>query len=272
MKLLLDCAPTKYHRLREQFDFIGGQLLTPLTRYSYQGGVYAVDNGAFSKFSAEAFRAILERDKRHRDNCLFVVCPDVVGNARRTLDAFDHWADELTLWPLALAIQDGVEDLPIPWPRMSAIFVGGSTEFKLSKAAADVIRCAQLLEKHTHVGRINTVERWHAFESIGVDTCDGSGVSRFDWMLEAIAAARRNGGHMPLFAGSDRSEGGAMGDDGCEIPNPVPCVAAEPGAAATDDRLGGNVETGVRTASGTDCDDRELFSSHPARDPVEVTP
>lgn len=234
MKLLLDCAPTKYHRLASAFDFIGGQLLTPLTRYSNVGCIFAVDNGAFRRFNRDGFQSLLVRNKRHRDQCLFVAAPDVVGNARRTLEAFRHWSSELDRWPIALVAQDGIDDLDIPWPQLAAIFIGGSTEFKLSQSAADVIRAAQLTGKHTHVGRINTVERWHAFESLGVDTCDGSGVSRFDWMLRAIDDSRKNGGHMPLFAGGDRSESGGVGDAGGEIQEPVLCDSAEPGSKTTD--------------------------------------
>jgi len=82
-------------------------------------------------------------------------------------------------WPLAFVAQDGIEDLAIPWRDLQAIFLGGTTEWKLSQSAVDVIRTAKILGKHTHVGRVNTRGRWKHFEQLGVDTCDGTGFSRF---------------------------------------------------------------------------------------------
>lgn len=203
MKLLIDNSPAKIARHSAVYDFIGGQLLTPLTRYSNAGGVFGIDNGAFSRFDRKGFMGLLEREKPNRQRCKFVAMPDVVGSARRTLEAFEFWADHITNWPLALVCQDGIEDLPIPWARLDAVFIGGSTDWKMSKAAADVIKAAQLMEVHTHVGRINTTKRWGPFESLGVDTCDGSGVSRFDWMLNEIRDFRQHGSATPLFGASD---------------------------------------------------------------------
>lgn len=203
MKLLIDNSPAKIERLSAVYDFVGGQLLTPLTRYSNAGGMFGIDNGAFSRFDRKSFAGLLERERCNRDRCAFVALPDVVGAARRTLEAFDYWAEQIANWPLALVCQDGVEDLPIPWVRLGAVFIGGSTDWKLSKSAADVIKAAQLMGVYTHVGRVNTPERWERFEQLGVDSCDGSGVSRFDWMLDQIAGYRRSGCHSPLFGSSD---------------------------------------------------------------------
>jgi hypothetical protein len=203
VKLLIDNSPAKVERHSVVYDFIGGQLLTPLTRYSNAGGTFGIDNGAYSGFDIERFLRLLERESANRERCLFVSMPDVVGSARRTLEAFFHWAKKVTNWPLALVCQDGIEDLPIPWELLSAVFIGGTTDWKMSKAAADVIKAAQIMGVHKHVGRINTPDRWGYFESLGVDTCDGSGVSRFDWMLDQIRDYRRHGSHTPLLGSSD---------------------------------------------------------------------
>ena len=85
-----------------------GQLLTPLTRRVLQKPTapWAIDNGAFSGFVETRFMGLLERNAHHRDNCLFVVVPDVVGSARRTLEVFERWAPRLSrLVRLALACQ-----------------------------------------------------------------------------------------------------------------------------------------------------------------------
>lgn len=164
------------------------QLLTPLTRFKRQrpDARFAIDNGAYAGFKADAFLALLEREKDAQTQCIFLAVPDVVGSARRTLEVFDHWASRLRGWPLALVAQDGQEHLPIPWDSIKAVFIGGSTEFKLSKEVEQIVRAAQALGKWVHAGRVNTPGRFERFEQLGVDSIDGTGLSRFSWMRERI--------------------------------------------------------------------------------------
>lgn len=176
------------------------QLLTPLTRFSLQRPTqrFAIDNGAFAGFNAQRFTALLEREKSRRELCRFVSVPDVVvmgpngpvGDARRTLEVFDHWAPKLTGWPLAFVCQDGQEALPIPWARINAVFIGGSTAWKLSQHAAACIKAAKSMGVWAHVGRINTPGRWEYFEKLGADSCDGSGLARYGHMREDIADSK----------------------------------------------------------------------------------
>lgn len=165
-----------------------GQLLTPLTRYSLRDpdAPWAVDNGAFAGFDPTAFNSLLEREAHHKEKCLFVTVPDVVGSARRTLEVFEFWAPRLEGWRLALACQDGQENLPIPWDSIAAVFIGGSTVWKLSEHVAQIIRAAQALGKHTHVGRVNDPARWKHFEELGVQTGDGTGLARYTHMRDAV--------------------------------------------------------------------------------------
>ncbi len=212
MQLLIDNNPRQIERLKAKYDFIGGQLLTPLTRNRNAGELYGIDNGAFSNFSERAWRATIAKQDGARDRCLFVTLPDIVGAAQRTLELFRHFRHELHTWPLAFVAQDGAERIEMPWGFMSAVFVGGSTEWKMSQAAADVVKAAKIFGKHVHVGRINTPDRWRHFDELGADTCDGSGVSRYDHMLDDIAAMRANGKHMPLFRDCE------SGDSSCSMP------------------------------------------------------
>jgi len=85
MKFLVDTSPAKMVGLADR-ELVGGQLLTPLTRYSNFGGTFAIDNGAFSGFDKSAFKSLLEREWTNRERCLFVAVPDVVGSMARTLD------------------------------------------------------------------------------------------------------------------------------------------------------------------------------------------
>lgn len=168
------------------------QLLTPLTRRlrQYECRYFAVDNGAFAGFEPTRFRGLLDRNREAKHLCRFVVVPDVVADARRTIEVFDHWKYELAGWPLAFAVQDGIERLPIPWRQIQAIFVGGSTAFKMSTGARAVICAAQAMEKWVHVGRVNSPGRWEYFEELGVDSIDGTGLSRFSDMRRAIYNAK----------------------------------------------------------------------------------
>jgi hypothetical protein len=169
-----------------------GQLITPITRRSNRvvgtHMMFAIDNGAFGRdgFDLNSFLSLLEREKVNRAQCLFVVAPDVVGCARRTLESFAHWRCRLDRWPLAIACQDGQENLPIPWDDLSAVFIGGSTKFKLSKDAEDIIRCAKCIGKWTHVGRVNTPDRIEKFMELGVDSIDGSGIAMYTHMRRKI--------------------------------------------------------------------------------------
>lgn len=164
------------------------QLLTPLTRFKAQKpeAHFAIDNGCFSSFDRASFESLLEREKERRHLCRFVTCPDVVGSARRTLEVFRVWEGRLAGWKRALVAQDGLEDLEIPWHQMDAVFIGGSTAWKMSQSAVAVIKAAKLLDKWVHVGRVNTPGRFEYFEAQGADSIDGSGLARYSWMRERI--------------------------------------------------------------------------------------
>ena len=58
-----------------------GQLLTPLTRYRLRepDRPWGIDNGGFKRLDILAFEALLKREEHHRDRCLFVAAPDIVG-------------------------------------------------------------------------------------------------------------------------------------------------------------------------------------------------
>ncbi len=172
-----------------ELDCEVGQLLTPLTRYRLRDPdrPWAIDNGFFAQCEPKAFLSLLEREAHHKDRCLFVTVPDVVGSARRTLEVFERWKDRLKGWKLALACQDGQEHLPIPWDEIAAVFIGGSTNWKCGPHAINIIQAAKALDKWVHVGRINHGARAAHFKELGVDSFDGTGVSRFTRMRRGLA-------------------------------------------------------------------------------------
>ena len=162
-----------------------GHLLTPASGNSLRstlatGLPWAADNSAFVGFDPAAFCAMLGR-VAGKERCLFVACPDVVGDASRTLALFEVWQPIIASLqlPVALVGQDGLEALSVPWERIDSLFLGGSTDWKLSRAAAELAKEAKRREKWVHMGRCNTRRRLeHAF-ALGCDSVDGSGFSRW---------------------------------------------------------------------------------------------
>lgn len=147
---------------------------------------FAMDNGAFSKFEIKPFISMLKKHKPRKDLCRFVAAPDVVASARRTIECFKVWQPRLIEWPVAFVCQDGQEDLDIPWENCAAIFIGGSTDWKNSKSAADIVKASKIIGKWCHIGRINTPGRYEKFAEMGADSCDGTGLARYSHMRKKI--------------------------------------------------------------------------------------
>jgi hypothetical protein len=157
------------------------------------GRPWAVDNGAFSDFNAAKFVATLEklvREKYHgpqRDQayhpCLFVNVPDKVADACHTRHLFASWYPILKAWPLAYTLQDGQRAEVVPWDLIAAVFVGGSTEYKVSPAAAALVLEARARGLWVHWGRVNTRQRVRYLRSVSGDSprtsFDGSGFSKW---------------------------------------------------------------------------------------------
>lgn len=156
-----------------------GLLTTPGTGYALDSvAVWALDNGCFTgRYPGdEAYMRLMERYAAHRSRCLFVVVPDVVGDAAATLAQFPAMAARIRQagWPVAIVGQDGMERLDVPWSAVDWLFVGGSTDWKLSPGAVDLIRQAQAHGKRVHVGRVNSARRFARFAALDVDSADGT--------------------------------------------------------------------------------------------------
>lgn len=139
-----------------------------------EGRPWAMDNGAFTGgFKPTAFFDFLRRHEPYRDTCLFVVVPDVVGNAIATLENYRQWVRHYEGWPVAFVAQDGQEHLALP-NYYDWLFIGGSTEWKLGDGAVECIRRARAVGKPVHVGRVNSQRRFNRFLLQGVTSCDGT--------------------------------------------------------------------------------------------------
>jgi hypothetical protein len=178
---------------------------------------WAADNDCFQGLDAEPYFTMLDRLKG-LPGCRFVCVPDVVrcARCRRTVDGypdgdacacavspvaprrvtgdaaltarrFSAWAPGLERrgLPVALVLQDGLERphlsawLAATWHRLDAVFVGGSTAWKLGPAAARLVGLALRDGKHVHWGRVNTRERYRYIASVGGHSFDGSSFARW---------------------------------------------------------------------------------------------
>lgn len=162
-----------------------GRLVTPRHFSSIEQTAerypWAADNDCFNGFDYVQYGLMLDRLKPLAKTCLFVAVPDVVGDARATARRFEGWesATRRRGLPSALVLQDGVEELPrwlnTAWPRINAVFVGGTTEWKLGPTAAAIARAAKRRGKWVHWGRVNSYRRIDYIRSTGAcDSFDGT--------------------------------------------------------------------------------------------------
>ena len=161
-----------------------GWLNTPMSAYSFSGlndtGLpIACDNGCFKAFNEKAYRSMLRKSSEADTSLEWVTVPDVVADARETHRLFMQWQPVLEAFPLAYVLQDGAEDVDLPFHLFRCLFVGGTTEYKLSQTAADIIKVAQEKQKRIHMGRVNSDRRLRYAMHIGVDSVDGTGYIRF---------------------------------------------------------------------------------------------
>jgi hypothetical protein len=196
VKIMLDSSPAKIVAYRERYGEDFWQLRTPLTNYARAPGIpYGLDNGCFKTFDQRAWERLL--DQADTDRPVFVCLPDIVGDAQRTAELFEHFWTRTQELPRALVLQDGIERVRIPWSEIKAVFIGGSDKFKYSPEAIAAAKTAKMLGKWVHVGRVNTAARVQNWLGLA-DSIDGSGTARFDHMLEDVLSAIR--GEHPQMA------------------------------------------------------------------------
>lgn len=176
-----------------------GWLKTPSNRNSIRSITnarvsWAADNDCFNGLKRAEYLAMLRQLAcADRARLAFVTAPDVVADARATLTRFALWRPVLDYYelPIALVAQDGQEEMPVPWDAIRALFIGGSTRWKLGGHAAQLIREAHARGKWVHVGRVNTLRRMWLFSSLPVNSIDGTSFSKWPdkyipWMLRRL--------------------------------------------------------------------------------------
>ena len=169
-------------------DLVSGELGLLITPQSHRPDqydvadfpVWAADNGCFTlgdRFDLDEYLGWLagfDLDARRR--CLFATAPDVVGDWEATLVRSLPVLPLLRAagFPAAIVVQDGATPESVPWDEVDAVFVGGSTEWKLSPVVGEILDRAIELGKWTHVGRVNSIRRMVAASELGAYSVDGT--------------------------------------------------------------------------------------------------
>lgn len=169
---------------------------------------FALDNGRFpawstgAKWDEYAYIGMLDRVAEMGGKPAWVLCPDVVTKADETCKEFDKWAPRLQRygWPLAFAVQDGMEPDHVP-EEAKFVFLGGSTEWK-RKTMRD---WCDAFPGKVHVGRINTGKwLWECHEA-GAISCDGTGWFRGDQaqLAQLVSYLERSSQNLGNYRGGE---------------------------------------------------------------------
>jgi hypothetical protein len=156
-----------------------GYMNTPANGHSMNEWVWAADNGCFGKNYVgdnKWFDWLNSFDQTTRSLCAFATAPDVVGSATETMKRSKPWLPLIRQagYKAALVAQDGLVPNDCPWDEIDALFIGGSTEWKLSQQAADLMIAAKKKNKWVHVGRVNSWRRYVGMAQRGADSVDGT--------------------------------------------------------------------------------------------------
>ena len=188
MRILVSGATATVRQLADKYRQHLGVLMTPQNwnRVCSLPLPWAADNAAFSKPDDQKFWRLCMESWAMDRHCPpeWVAVPDVVGNHSATLQMFgwwrEYWQEELGCipFPLAFVLQDGCTIDEIPWAEIAAVFVGGSTRFKL-RESADLVQAAKARGKLVHIGRVNSLQRLRFAHDVGADSVDGTSFSMF---------------------------------------------------------------------------------------------
>lgn len=137
--------------------------------------VWAADNGRFSaphKYTDEKYLAWLS--ERDASRCLFATAPDVLADHNATVALSVPLLPRIRAlgYKPAFVAQDGFDSATTPWDEFDVLFIGGTTEFKLS--CGDAIREAKRRGKWVHMGRVNSFQRLRVATAMGCDSADGT--------------------------------------------------------------------------------------------------
>jgi hypothetical protein len=141
--------------------------------------LWAADNGCYTNpdLDVNEYFEWLQCLSKYQETCLFATAPDVVGDAIQTWERSKRVLPLIRElgYPAALVAQDGIEHCArIEWDSFDCLFIGGTTEWKLSGDAFSVIKQALARGKWVHMGRVNSFRRMLRARYYGCHSTDGT--------------------------------------------------------------------------------------------------
>lgn len=156
-----------------------GMIDTPAQGNVLEDADWCADNGCFGSGypGDEAWLEWLRSHPGDRASCLFATAPDVVGDFAATAERSRPFLPLIREagYAAALVAQDGMEYTTWDcWDEIDALFIGGSTAWKLSDEVRNLAAVASSLGKWVHMGRVNSRKRLMYADAIGCDSADGT--------------------------------------------------------------------------------------------------
>jgi len=168
----------------------------------HEGFRYGLDNGAWTShqrnqpFDVTAFEQAVDVLGAGAD---WIVLPDVVLDGPRSLAMALDWLPRLSGGELAhvrklIAVQNGLspEEVRPYLSPLVGVFVGGDDGWK-EKNLGRWAALAKSCQTYVHVGRVNTARRIRLCADAGVDSFDGSSVSRYALTIGPLNRAVETG-------------------------------------------------------------------------------
>lgn len=172
-------------------------LLTPDNPRPPERLRFAIDNGAW-KFrenpGANDWKAFAKLVDRYGCAADFVILPDIVAGGMASLELSVSWISKLRmLKSVLLPLQDGMDSTVVgkvllEHPQVG-LFLGGSTEYKLLEMYGWGM-VAATLNRHYHVGRVNTARRIRLAAEAGAQSFDGTSATMFSCTVPLLDSAR----------------------------------------------------------------------------------
>jgi hypothetical protein len=157
---------------------------------------WAADNACFAaKWDETKWFRWLETVPR--DGCLFATAPDILADMPASYARSRPYLPRLRDmgFKAALVAQDGMETMidEIDWSEVDWLFIGGTTEWKLTGGWEAAAR-AHTLGLPVHLGRVNSFRRLMAGASAAFESSDGTFLKhgcdilmpRVEWWLRRL--------------------------------------------------------------------------------------
>lgn len=186
MRLLVTGATDTLKRMATSCGDVLGCLPVPKAGNSPKsleslGLPMAADNGCFNGLDAKAFVVMLNEFREAAVKLDWVAVPDVVSDGDETFVQWGRWEPVVRAFGFrpAMVLQDGMSRHDVHTFNPPALFIGGTTGFKLGKLAADLAADWRAKGRPVHMGRVNSERRIRHAVAIGCTSCDGSGFSKW---------------------------------------------------------------------------------------------